>query len=127
MTHVSDVMRPANEVPSVDEGTSVPDALLAITRGGLGMTVVLGDRATLAGIFTDGDLRRALERQGDLRQVNVGAVMTRSPRTIAPNRLAVEAVEMMEQYKVNQLLVLGADGVLIGALNMHDLFKAKVI
>ena len=127
LTHVSDVMRPANEVPSVDEGTSVPDALLAITRGGLGMTVVLGDRATLAGIFTDGDLRRALERQGDLRQVNVGAVMTRSPRTIAPNRLAVEAVEMMEQYKVNQLLVLGADGVLLGALNMHDLFKAKVI
>ena len=127
LTHVSDVMRPANEVPSVDEGTSVPDALLAITRGGLGMTVVLGDRATLAGIFTDGDLRRALERQGDLRQVNVGAVMTRSPRTIAPNRLAAEAVEMMEQYKVNQLLVLGADGVLLGALNMHDLFKAKVI
>ena len=127
LTHVSDVMRPANEVPSVDEGTSVPDALLAITRGGLGMTVVLGDRTTLAGIFTDGDLRRALERQGDLRQVNVGAVMTRSPRTIAPNRLAVEAVEMMEQYKVNQLLVLGADGVLLGALNMHDLFKAKVI
>ena len=127
LTHVSDVMRPANEVPSVDEGTSVPDALLAITRGGLGMTVVLGDRTTLAGIFTDGDLRRALERQGDLRQVNVGSVMTRSPRTIAPNRLAVEAVEMMEQYKVNQLLVLGADGVLLGALNMHDLFKAKVI
>ena len=127
LTHVSDVMRPANEVPSVDEGTSVPDALLAITRGGLGMTVVLGDRTTLAGIFTDGDLRRAMERQGDLRQVNVGAVMTRSPRTIAPNRLAVEAVEMMEQYKVNQLLVLGADGVLLGALNMHDLFKAKVI
>ena len=127
LTHVSDVMRPANEVPSVDEGTSVPDALLAITRGGLGMTVVLCDRETLAGIFTDGDLRRAMERQGDLRQVNVGAVMTRSPRTIAPNRLAVEAVEMMEQYKVNQLLVLGADGVLLGALNMHDLFKAKVI
>ena len=127
LTHVSDVMRPANEVPSVDEGTSVPDALLAITRGGLGMTVVLCDRETLAGIFTDGDLRRAMERQGDLRQVNVGAVMTRSPRTIAPNRLAVEAVEMMEQYKVNQLLVLGVDGVLLGALNMHDLFKAKVI
>ena len=127
LTHVSDVMRPANQVPSVNEQTPVPEALLAITRGGLGMTVVLNDKAALAGIFTDGDLRRALARQGDLRKVNVGAVMTRSPRSIAPSRLAVEAVEMMEQFKVNQLLVLDTAGKLLGALNMHDLFKAKVI
>ena len=126
LTHVSDVMRAAAEVPTVSMDALVPEALLSITRGGLGMTAVFNGKK-LAGIFTDGDLRRALEKQGDLRTVRVSEVMTKSPRSIAPNRLAVEAVEMMEQFKVNQLLVLDSDGVLLGALNMHDLFKAKVI
>ena len=126
LTHVGDVMRASSEVPTVDVSTPVPEALLSITRGGLGMTAVL-DGTRLAGILTDGDLRRALEKQGDLRTVRVSEVMTKSPRSIAPNRLAVEAVEMMETFKINQLLVLDDDGQLLGALNMHDLFKAKVI
>lgn len=127
LTHVRDVMRPASEVPTVPIETLIPAALLSITRGGLGMTVALDADGRLAGILTDGDLRRALEKRGDLRQISVGDVMTKTPRSITPERLAVEAVEMMEHFKLNQLLVLDAAGQLLGALNMHDLFKAKVI
>ena len=127
LTHVRDVMRPADEVPTVTVDTLIPAALLSITRGGLGMTAALDSDGRLAGILTDGDLRRALEKRGDLRNVCVAETMTRTPRSIGPDRLAVEAVEMMEQFKVNQLLVLDDAGQLLGALNMHDLFKAKVI
>jgi arabinose-5-phosphate isomerase len=127
LTHVRDVMRPADQVPVVSPATAVPEALLAISRGGLGMTAVTDAAGALVGIFTDGDLRRALEKLGDLRQVAVGAIMTPGPRTIGPDRLAVEAVEMMERHKVNQLLVTGPAGQLLGALNMHDLFRAKVL
>ena len=127
LTHVRDVMRPADEVPTVTVDTLIPAALLSITRGGLGMTAALDSDGRLAGILTDGDLRRALEKRGDLRNVCAAETMTRTPRSIGPDRLAVEAVEMMEQFKVNQLLVLDDAGQLLGALNMHDLFKAKVI
>lgn len=127
LTHVRDVMRPAVEVPTVGEETLVPAALLAMTRGGMGMVAVRNDGGKLVGIFTDGDLRRAMEKLGDLRPLQVGTMATRTPRTIEPDRLAVEAVEMMERHKVNQLLVVGNDGSLAGALNMHDLFRAKVV
>lgn len=127
LTHVADVMRAADTVPVVDEATPVVDSLLAISRGGMGMAVIQDAAGRPAGIFTDGDLRRAMERLGDLRSVPVGAVATRGPRSIAPDRLAVEAVALMEQYKINQLLVVDANGRLAGALNMHDLFRAKVV
>jgi arabinose-5-phosphate isomerase len=127
LTHVADVMRLATDVPVVGASTSITEALLAVSKGGLGMTAVRDDNGTICGIFTDGDLRRAIERHGDLRQVTVANAMTRSPRTIEPGRLAVEAVEMMEQHRINQLLVVAADGSLLGALNMHDLFRAKVV
>jgi len=126
LTHVCDVMRPAADVPVVDETETVPAALLAMTRGGLGMTVVEDGAHRIKGIFTDGDLRRALEKHGDLRQISVGQLMTPAPRSIESQRLAVEAVAIMEERKINQLLVVD-DGVLRGALNMHDLFRAKVI
>ena len=127
LTHVRDVMRPAAEVPTVNETTLVPEALLAMTRGGMGMVAVRDAGGRLAGIFTDGDLRRAMEKLGDLRALQVGGIASRAPRTIEPERLAVEAVEMMERHKINQLLVIAADGQLAGALNMHDLFRAKVV
>jgi arabinose-5-phosphate isomerase len=127
LTHVGDVMRPAAEVPSVSADTAVPAALLAMSRGGMGMVVVGGTDGVVTGIFTDGDLRRALEKLGDLRGVTVGQVASTRPRTIGPERLAVEAVEMMERHQINQLLVMAADGRLAGALNMHDLFRAKVV
>ena len=91
------------------------------------MAAVLDASGKLLGIFTDGDLRRALEKLGDLRPIAVGDIMRKNPRTIGPERLAVEAVEMMERHKINQLLVITADGKLAGALNMHDLFRAKVV
>ncbi|HEY3433635.1 MAG TPA: KpsF/GutQ family sugar-phosphate isomerase [Rhodocyclaceae bacterium] len=126
LTHVRDVMRPAEQVPTVNQAETIPTALLAMTHGGLGMTVVEDDQQAIKGIFTDGDLRRALEKHGDLRQLTVGQLMTPAPRSIGPDRLAVEAVALMEERKINQLLVL-EDGKLQGALNMHDLFRAKVI
>ncbi|GAB2181789.1 KpsF/GutQ family sugar-phosphate isomerase [Denitratisoma sp. agr-D3] len=126
LTHVSDVMRPAAEVPVVVATTPIPAALLAMTRGGLGMTVVTDEQGAITGIFTDGDLRRALEKHGDLRQIPVGQLMTPAPRSIESRRLAMDAVAMMEQGRINQVLVVD-DGVLQGALNMHDLFRAKVI
>jgi arabinose-5-phosphate isomerase len=127
LTHVRDVMRPASEVPTVEENTSVPEALLAMTRGGMGMVALRATGSQPVGIFTDGDLRRAMEKLGDLRPLLVGSLASRAPRIIEPDRLAVEAVEMMERHKVNQLLVVSANGELMGALNMHDLFRAKVV
>ncbi len=127
LTHVQDVMRPAPDVPMVNEATPVLDAILAVSRGGMGMAAVMSSGQDLCGIFTDGDLRRAMEKLGDLRSISVGAVMTRNPRTILPGRLAVEAVQLMEEHKINQLLVVDGAGKLSGALNMHDLFRAKVV
>lgn len=127
LTHVSDVMQ--TDVPSVIMTQRVPAALSTMTQGGMGMVVVYADATSAAptGIFTDGDLRRAMARLGDLRTIAVSEVMTRNPRSIEARRLAVEAVEMMEVHKVNQLVVVDDQGKLCGALNMHDLFRAKVV
>jgi arabinose-5-phosphate isomerase len=127
LTHVRDVMQPAERIATVATTEAIPAVLAAISRGGMGMAAVLDASGKLVGIFTDGDLRRALEKLGDLRLVAVGDIMSRNPRTIGPERLAVEAVEMMERHKVNQLLVTDAASQLVGALNMHDLFRAKVV
>jgi arabinose-5-phosphate isomerase len=88
---------------------------------------VLDGNDRVVGVFTDGDLRRTLEKGTDVRTARIAKVMTREPRTIGPDKLAVEAVEIMERFKVNQLLVVDAGHKLLGALNMHDLFRAKVI
>jgi arabinose-5-phosphate isomerase len=127
LTHVRDVMRPRDSVPTVTAGTTVSEALLQVTRGGMGMTVVLAGDGTVAGVFTDGDLRRAIDRLGDVRTVPVTDVMSRHPRSIAAGRLAAEAAEVMETNRISQLLVLDEDGALAGALTMHDLMQAKVI
>jgi arabinose-5-phosphate isomerase len=127
LTHVADVMRSGDDVPSVSETATFKQALLEVSRGRMGMTAVLGADGKLRGIFTDGDLRRALEKGLNLDQTLVTEVMTAGPRTIRPEALAVEAVQLMERHKVNQLLVLDEGARLVGALNMHDLFRAKVI
>jgi arabinose-5-phosphate isomerase len=127
LTHVSDVMRTGGNVPHVPENAPLVEALREMSDKRMGMTAVLDAAHRVAGIFTDGDLRRALERSSDLRAVKLADVMSRNPRTIHANRLAVEAVEMMERHKINQLLVVTETGELTGALNMHDLFRAKVI
>ncbi|MFA7292771.1 MAG: KpsF/GutQ family sugar-phosphate isomerase [Rhodocyclaceae bacterium] len=125
LTHVRDVMR--DTPPAVSPEAPVADAILEISRGGIGMTAVVSPERQVLGIFTDGDIRRAFEKNLDLRALRVADVMTRNPRTISPDKLAVEAVEIMEHFRVNALPVTDAAGVLVGALNMHDLFKAKVI
>ncbi|MCC6474839.1 MAG: KpsF/GutQ family sugar-phosphate isomerase [Burkholderiales bacterium] len=127
LTRVRDVMRSGQDLPRVPETASFPQALLEMSRKGLGMTAVLDDQGRIAGIFTDGDLRRLLEGSPDIRSLRIGEVMTRSPRTIHPDRLAAEAVQLMERHRINQLLVLDDNARLVGALNMHDLFRAKVI
>ena len=127
LTFVSDVMRTGERIPSVPVGTSLVDALREISRKQIGMTAVLDDAGKLLGIFTDGDLRRLLERGGDARAVKLADVMTRNPLTIAPDVLATEAAQLMDQRKKNQLLVVDASGALVGALHTHDLMAAKVI
>ena len=127
LTRVSDVMRTGEAVPRVPDTATLSEALLEMSRKGMGMTAVLDAQARVAGIFTDGDLRRALEHVGDIRSARVGELMSRSPRTISTNKLAAEAAQLMERHKISQLLVVAADGRLAGALNTHDLFRAKVI
>ncbi|CAJ4092631.1 arabinose 5-phosphate isomerase KdsD [Burkholderia pseudomallei] len=127
LTYVRDVMRTGDEVPAVPLDATLSDALFQITAKRMGMTAVIDDANRVAGIFTDGDLRRVLERDGDFRRLPIVDVMTRHPRTIAPDHLAVEAVELMERHRINQMLVVDERGALIGALNMHDLFSKKVI
>jgi arabinose-5-phosphate isomerase len=127
LTYVSDVMRSGDRIPRVTLATSLIDALHEISRKQLGMTAVLDDAGRLQGIFTDGDLRRLIERLGDVRDIRLADVMTRAPLTIAPDVLAVEAAQLMDRHKKNQLLVVNADGNLVGALHMHDLMAAKVI
>jgi arabinose-5-phosphate isomerase len=127
LTRVRDVMRTGDAIPSVPQTASVMDALHEISRKQLGMTAVLDAKGTLAGIFTDGDLRRLLERVGDIRPLMVADVMTRSPLTIAPEALAAEAAQLMDRRRKNQLLVVEGESRLVGALNNLDLMNAKVI
>ncbi|MBS0337006.1 MAG: KpsF/GutQ family sugar-phosphate isomerase [Proteobacteria bacterium] len=127
LTHVSDVMRMGDAVPSVPLEASLSAAVLEISRKRMGMTAVVDVSGRIAGIFTDGDLRRTVEKVADLKAARVADVMSTAPRLIGPQALAVEAVELMERHKINQLLVAGDDGLLVGALDMHDLFRAKVV
>jgi arabinose-5-phosphate isomerase len=127
LTYVSDVMRSGEDAPRIRETATLSDAIIEMTRGRMGITAILDANERVIGIFTDGDLRRTLQKGVDLPSTPIAAVMTRNPRTIAANKLAAEAVQIMEQFKVNQLLVVDGDSRLLGALNMHDLFRAKVI
>jgi len=127
LLRVADIMRSGAAIPAVGEDASVMEALREISRKQLGMTAVLDAHARLAGIFTDGDLRRLLEGGADVRTARVAEVMTRTPLTIDPEALAAQAAQTMDARRKNQLLVVDAQGHLVGALHMHDLMAAKVI
>jgi arabinose-5-phosphate isomerase len=127
LTYVRDVMRTGDRIPRVSVDTTLIDALHEISRQQIGMTAVLDDDGRLQGIFTDGDLRRLLEREGDVRLFRLADVMTRTPLTISPDALAVEAAQLMDAHKKNQLIVVDASGAVVGALHTHDLMAAKVI
>ncbi len=126
LTHVRDVMRSGEQIPRISLDASLPQALLEITRKGMAMTAVVDADGRLQGIFTDGDLRRLIEQQGDFHSIRIADVMNRTPRCIGPERLAVDAVALMEEHRINQLLVV-RDQELVGALHIHDLTRAKVI
>jgi arabinose-5-phosphate isomerase len=127
LTHVRDVMRTGSAIPAVDKNTSLTAALLEITRKGMAMTAIVDDQGRPVGVFTDGDLRRLIEQRQDFNLLSIMDVMHVNPRTVGPDQLAVEAVELMEQHRINQLLVVDAEGKLAGALHIHDLTRAKVI
>ena len=127
LTHVRDVMRSGAEAPRIPDTAMLSDAILEMSRGRMGITAILDRDERVLGIFTDGDLRRTLQKGIDLHATPIASVMTRGPRTISPDKLAAEAVQIMEAHKVNQLLVVDREQRLVGALNMHDLFKARVI
>jgi len=127
LLHVADVMHKGNEMPKVTAETLLVLALVEISQKGLGMTTVVDTSDHVTGIFTDGDLRRAIDRDVDVHFTPITEVMTRDPRTARPDQLAVEALKMMEDHQINALPVVDGEGVLIGALSMHDLLRAGVI
>ncbi len=127
LTHVSDVMRKGDRIPTVSPSASISSAILEITKKGLGMTAVVGANNKLLGVFTDGDLRRLIEQGLDLRGLLVSEVMNSAPKCISPDKLAVEAVRMMEVSHISQVVVTDEQHHIVGALNFHDLFEAKVV
>ena len=127
LTHVYDIMHSGNNIPAVAEHATLAEAILEMSRKGLGMTAIVDGMQRVLGIYTDGDLRRTLEKRLDFTATPVSSVMSHKPRSIAPDALAAEAVQMMEQHGISQMLVVDADNKLVGALNMLDLLRAKVI
>lgn len=127
LTHVSDVMRSGPAVPQVAAETSFTDLMREMSAKGLGAAAVVDSRQQVLGIFTDGDLRRLVEKGGDLRELTAADVMHAGPRVVLKNALAVDAVALMEQFRINSVLVVDESGQLCGALNANDLMRAKVI
>jgi len=127
LTHVRDVMRSGAAIPAVTPDVSLSTALMEITRKGMAMTAVVDQDNRPVGVFTDGDLRRLLEQGKDFTKFTIADVMHHTPRTIHPDQLAVDAVGLMEEFRINQVLVADSDGKLVGALHIHDLTRAKVI
>jgi arabinose-5-phosphate isomerase len=127
LLHVKDVMRTGAAVPKVLADTLLAEGLLEMTRKGLGMTAIVDDTDRVLGVFTDGDLRRALDGATDLRVSRMQEVMTRQVKTVQAGSLAAEAVHIMETHRITALIVVDSHGVLVGALNVHDLLRAGVV
>jgi arabinose-5-phosphate isomerase len=127
LLHVEEVMRRGDELPAVGPDTPLSAGLLEMSRKGLGMTTVVDDQRKVLGIFTDGDLRRALDKLLDVHATPMSDVMTVHCKVARPRMLAAEAVHIMEQHRITALPVVDDDGVLVGALNVHDLLRAGVM
>lgn len=127
LVRVRDVMHTGEGLPSVPHDTPVSDGLLEMSRKSLGITAVIGDDGRLQGVFTDGDLRRTLDRRVDIHETRISEVMTAGGKTIREDQLAVAAVHLMQTHGITALLVLDAEDRLVGALNIHDLFRAGVM
>ncbi|MCW0402646.1 KpsF/GutQ family sugar-phosphate isomerase [Xanthomonas sacchari] len=127
LLHITDVMHRGDDLPKVREDASLSEALVEMSRKRLGMTAVVDADDRLLGLFTDGDLRRALDSALDVRQTRIAEVMTRQPRTIGADQLAAEAARLMETHQINGLIVVDTAGRAVGALNIHDLLRARVV
>ena len=127
LLHVKDVMRTGVQIPKVRPETPLGEGLMEVTRKGLGMTAIVDEADRVLGVFTDGDLRRALDRAADLHGTRMDQVMTHNAKTVRAQTLAAEAVLLMETHRITSLLVVDADGVVVGALNVHDLLRAGVV
>ena len=128
LLHITDVMHGGDDVPRVRASATLSEALVEMSRKRLGMTAVVDGDGKLLGLYTDGDLRRTLDDAAiDLRATRIDAVMTKAPKTIGSEALAVEAAQLMELHQINALLVLDADRHVVGALNIHDLLRARVV
>ena len=124
---IRDIMHSGERLPKVRPDVLLVDALMEMSSKGLGMTAVVDDDDRLIGVFTDGDVRRALDNNVDVHHTAIDAVMSKGCKTVGPDDLAAEALRLMETYKINALLVVDDDGHLVGALNMHDLLRAGVV
>jgi arabinose-5-phosphate isomerase len=127
LTHLTDVMRTGDAIPRVLPDASFTELMREMSRKGLGAAAVVDEAGRVLGVFTDGDLRRLVEKGADLREVKARAVMHPNPKTIRNDALAAEAAAMMEQYRITSVLVVDPNDVLVGALNSNDLMRAKVI
>ncbi len=127
LVHIRDVMHAGDRLPRIGQDHTVAEAVVEMTRSRLGLCAIENANGQVTGILTDGDLRRAIEETGDLRSIPVSQVMSASPRTIRPDALAAEAAEMMEQHRIQGLLVVDEAGQLVGALNFQDLLQARVV
>jgi arabinose-5-phosphate isomerase len=127
LLHVEDVMRQGADIPRVDAATSLAQGLVEMSRKGLGMTVIVDADDRVLGVYTDGDLRRCLDRRIDVHAALMRDVMTHPCRSIGPHELAAEAVHVMETHRITALPVVDADGRLVGALNVHDLMRSGVV
>jgi arabinose-5-phosphate isomerase len=128
LLHIADIMHTGDTIPRIRADASLSDALVEMTRKGLGMTAIVDADDRLLGVFTDGDLRRAVDNDNvDLRNTPVTSLMTVNPKTIAADKLAIEAARLMEAHKIHALLVVDAGERVVGALNIHDLLRARVV
>jgi len=127
LLHVRDIMRTGVALPKVPPDMPLGEGLMEVTRKGLGMTAIVDPGDRVLGVFTDGDLRRALDRSADLHGTRMDEVMTRDAKRVHPGTLAVEAVLLMETHRITSLIVVDAQDVLVGALNVHDLLRAGVV
>jgi arabinose-5-phosphate isomerase len=127
LLHVKDVMRTGEQIPTVGRDTLLGEGLLEVTRKGLGMTAVLDAQGRALGVFTDGDLRRVVDRAANLHTTRMEDVMTRHAKTVPANSLAAEAMHLMEQFRITALLVVDTEQHVVGALNVHDLMRAGVV
>ncbi len=128
LLRIEDIMHVGDKIPQVRADATLTEALMEMSRKGLGMTAIVDQDDRLLGVFTDGDLRRALDDDGvDMRGAPVSQLMTRTPKTIGPDKLAAEAAQLMDAHKIHALIVVNGERRVVGALNIHDLMRARVV